>query len=279
MVFSDLSLYQIRYSSKGCIDQHGDIFDAATYSRFKHGCSESTRHYAESLASAIAQNYPHWGSHDVVIAGSAYKVAPTASQAIAELVFEYLQPFFPSLTKVKIHRESVFPSDYGLLSLEERQHLMNCNQISVDVPAIQNKKLIVIDDLRVTGAHETRIRELISEIDGEAVFAYVARLSGDFAPTLEAEVNYASITSVWDLLPIAKSHGFRPNVRVCKFLLSYKDSQEYRTFLSCVPAAVLSILHNFVCGDGYHAMIPYARNYQLLKAQLLKISDPISVAS
>jgi uncharacterized membrane protein YkvA (DUF1232 family) len=46
------------------------------------------------------------------------------------------------------------PDDYGQFSVEQRRVLMQTNSLSVDRTLLQDSHLIIVDDLKVTGAHQ-----------------------------------------------------------------------------------------------------------------------------
>jgi len=264
-----LSLHLISSTADGYYDQNGLPFDSLRYSMFKYGCHASAESYALRMAQMIRHEFPHWRSEEVMMAGSAFKVAPTASEAIANLVYVYLKPFFPLLQKIKIRRDSIFPNDYGSLSIAERESLMNRNILWIDEDSLRGKKLIVVDDLRVTGAHEKKITQLVEKSASEVLFCYVGRLVGSYQPSCEAHINQSAVGSLADLKDIIRRGHFHVNARVCKYVLSYGDATELSHFLSNVPEQVLSTLDLCIQGDGYHLMTEYMRNYEILRSALV----------
>lgn len=263
-----LPLYLITATETGYINQHGNTFDANFYSRFKYGSHSNAAGYARELSMKVFSQYHKWKDEEVFITGSAYKVAPTASGAIADIMFEYLRPHFLNLRQVKINRESLFPNDYGSLSLSERNELMEQNRLWVDAELLQGKKLIVVDDLRVTGAHEKKIMQLMGGIVEELLFVYVGQLVGEYLPCTESRINHAAIQSVKDLRDIIDEGNFHINARICKYLLSYQDTAGLHSFLKGLSVDVLEGLHNCICGDGYDQMPEYSRNFGYLKELL-----------
>lgn len=268
MKSSYLSLHLISSTAEGYFDQSGLPFDSRKYSMFKYGCHASAESYALRMAQMIRQEFSHWKSEEVMVTGSAFKVAPTASEAIANLVFKYLKPFFPFLQKIKIRRDSIFPNDYGSLSIDERESLMARNVLWVDEDTLRGKKLIVVDDLRVTGAHEKKIMQVIEKSAFEVLFCYVGRLVGSYQPSCEAHINHSAVGSIMDLENIILRGHFHVNARVCKYILSYNNVAELTDFLSSVPEEVLSTLEWCIQGDGYHLMPEYSKNYEVLKNAL-----------
>ncbi|WP_339815429.1 phosphoribosyltransferase family protein [uncultured Imperialibacter sp.] len=268
MTVNSFSLYQLSPTSLGYFDQDGCLFDACRYSQFKYGCHVSARIYADQIAERLLRDYGHWQNEQVIVCASAYKVAPTAAEAIAQLVYESLQGYFPLLQKAKVRRETVFANDYGSMPTADRFSLMDRNILTIDDRLFRHKKLILVDDLRVTGAHERKLTDTISGVVDEVVFAYVGFLQGDFLPSVEFDINNTAITSVNDILRIIEKGLFHVNARVCKYVLSYQNLGELRSFLLNIPPAVLSRLDECICGDGYHVMPEYETNYLLLREVL-----------
>jgi len=273
-----LSLHLISATAEGYFDQNGLRFDSRRYSKFKYGCHSSAEIYALRMAHMIRQEFSHWTNEEVILTGSAFKVAPTASEAIANLVYAYLRPFFPFLQRIKIRRESIFPNDYGSLSVTERESLMARNVLWVDEDSLRGKKLIVVDDLRVTGAHEKKIVQLVEKSVVEVLFCYVGRFVGAYQASCEADINHSAISSITDLEEIILRGHFHVNARVCKYILSYGNLSELIHFRSNIPEAVLSALDLCIRGDGYHLMPEYRENYEVLKGALVEHSVMYSFA-
>lgn len=272
MVTHHFSPYQLCSTSAGYLDQNGYLFDLSSYSRFKYGSDSDARIYAHHIASQLRVKYYRWQNEEVIISASAFKVAPTAAEVIAQMTYELLRESFPLLRKVKISRETVFPNDYGSLSAEERHSLMDKNIVIVDRELFRNKKLILVDDLRVTGAHENKMIAVLSGLVDEVVFTYVARLSGSFTPFVEFNINQTAVQSVANIKAIVDTGVFHVNARICKYLLSYRNTDELLSFFYEVPVEVLLRIEECVCGDGYHLMEEYWSNYSLLKEVLVNRS-------
>jgi hypothetical protein len=268
MTVNSFSLYQLSPTSSGYYDQDRHLFDARRYSQFKYGCHVSARIYADKITERLLRDYAHWRNEQVIVCASAYKVAPTAAEAIALLVYESLQYYFPLLQKVKIGRETVFANDYGAIPAADRFSLMNRNTLTIDGHVFRHKKLILVDDLRVTGAHERKLTDTIAGLVDEVVFAYVGSLQGDFPPSVEFDINNTAVTSVNDIRTIIEKGLFHVNARVCKYVLSYQNLGELRSFFLEIPSAVLTRLDECICGDGYHVMPEYESNYLLLREVL-----------
>lgn len=140
---------------------------------------------------------------------------------------------------------------------------------------LRNKKLIVIDDIRVTGSHEESVLNLIAKHQPESVckmyililmpstfshFLWYTSHVALFEPTKglekpqhEATLNSAIVKNLTDLDNLIKGMGenYIPNARVCKFLLSQQDHTALKQFLKRQSHHLLRTLFEYMEGDGY----------------------------
>ena len=101
---------------------------------------------------------------------------------------------------------------------------------------VRDAHLLVVDDVRVTGAHQ---RCLMRASDGlplaARTFLYIASFPGPagacFDPTQEDALNHAAVKTLDDLAGIVEAGDFAWNVRVCKFVLSPANHGDLPRFL------------------------------------------------
>jgi phosphoribosyl transferase-like protein len=170
----------------------------------------------------------------------------------------------------------VTSGDYGLLSAKERTAVMAGNRLSfrrIPVAALTGAHLVVVDDIKVTGAHQRCLAAATEPLPlASRTFIHVAALaapesaSGD--PTVEDRLNHAEVSTLADLAPIVTAAGFAWNVRVCKFLLAAGNRDDLSSFLRGMPDAFVRELHDNSIGDGYHAMDAYRPSHLLVGAEL-----------
>ena len=272
MLVSRRSLFELYLRENQIVTQENTPFDAAFYSRFKYGSGLAAAHYAKLLCEILGdvwQPSQHW-----IVTSSAYKCVPTASDAIAQAALKIMQQLvhfqeIASINSVKIHRNILFDSDYGNLPYEQRLQLMQQTPLEIEAAKVRGKHLLIIDDLRVTGAHEQKVHDLLQRTEAEQLlFVYVAEWKQCVEPTIEHRLNHEWVKSLNELHYIIENEDFMINARVCKFLLSYPHPPDLAAFYAKLSPDLLQRLHEAICGDGYHLMPNYKACYEILKQSI-----------
>ena len=136
-------------------------------------------------------------------------------------------------------RVSTSAGDYGTLSAQARDLHMAANVLSFRRfrPAqVRGAHLLVVDDVRVTGAHQRCLMRASEDLPLAArTFLYIAafpgQLSGCFDPAQEDALNHTAVKTLDDLAEIVEAEDFAWNVRVCKFTLNPANHGELPRFL------------------------------------------------
>jgi hypothetical protein len=255
-------------------------FVAADYSRYKYGATACGAVFALALADAFQRAHPHLvHAPRLLISSSPYKHVPTAAHALARTFAHDLDRRrcsrnLPPARLIKIGRLQLSPDDYGQFSIEQRRVLMRANPLKLDRSLFQDAHLVVIDDLKVTGAHQDC---LIDATDGlpllSRTFIYIAKFlvpHERLDPTVEDRLNHAFAKKLADVMDIVRSPDFAWNARLCRFLLSARNRAELPAFLAHMPDGFLLDLREKSCGDGYDFMDAYRRSYMILQTVLLQ---------
>lgn len=264
-------------------------FVAARYSCYKYGSTSAGNAFAYALGDAFHYAFPQLvNSPSLFVASSPYKYVPTAAYALARTFFHYLNHLrnnlaLPPAQLIKIERRQTSSGDYGLLSLEQRHALMHSNPVSLQQTLPRNADLIIIDDIKVTGAHQNRlIRATETQTLSSRTFLYVLKLLNPspemLNPAIEDHLNHSFVKNLNDFVDVALAPDFTWNVRVCKFLLNAKNRSALPAFLAHMPASFLLKLYQNSLGDGYNFMNAYQESHMivqtaLLQRQLLDIQD------
>jgi len=279
-------LHKIRVFNGYLFDADTEIlFDSSNYSMFKYGAGTVAKQYGYSLCARFIEQYKGWFIQDnkseseesIYITCAPFKVAPTASHAVASYFTEALNMYLlsrslPSAILFQIERSNVFEGDYAQLPALDRREVMSRNSLvlhhTID---LKNKHVILIDDIRITGSHEERVMNLITKHQPKSVCKmYVAlfeQQKGLEKPQHEAALNNALVKTLADLDNLIKGMGdkYIPNARVCKFLLSQQDTTALRQFLGQQSYYVLKRILDYMQGDEYHSMQSYKRQYKIVK--------------
>jgi hypothetical protein len=251
-------------------------FLAPEYSRYKHGATAPAAAFAAALEDAFQGAYPHLaGAARLLIASSPYKYVPTAAHALACIFAHRLNQRrnfqdLPPARLIKIGRLQPSPGDYGQFSIEQRRALMRANSLSVDRTLLQDSHLVIIDDIKVTGAHQECLMDATSRLPLlSRTFLHIAKFFIPFPavvdPMIEDQLNHAHAKKLADLLEIIRSGDFAWNARLCRFLLSARNRAELSGFLTHVPDHFLFDLSQKSSGDGYDLMDAYRESYMIVQ--------------
>jgi hypothetical protein len=259
-------------------------FSSARYSRYKYGSVAAAEAFARALGTAFAERHPELArAPRLLMASSPYTFVPTAATTLAR----GLQPVLnaarahsglPPAPLVQVDRASPSAGDYGTLSAQARDRRMAANALSFRrfrPGQIRDAHLLVIDDVRVTGAHQRCLMRASDALPLAArTFLYIASFVSPAGacldPTQEDALNHAAVRTLDDLAEIVEAGDFAWNVRVCKFVLDPANHGDLPRFLARMPGWFVRDLHRNSCGDGYSRMSRYASSHAVVRAELAR---------
>jgi PRTase ComF-like len=257
-------------------------FSAALYSRYKYGSVKATEAFAQALGAAFGDHHPGLvRAPRMVMTSSPYSYVPTAATVLARK----LQPVLNAARArhglvqaplVQVDRITTSSGDYGTLSARARDRHMAANTLSFSrfrPDQIYDAHLIVIDDVKVTGAHQRCLMRASQRLPFTTqTFLYVAAFAdpydGHFDPTLEDALNHAAVKTLDDLAGIVRAADFAWNVRACKFLLNSANRDDLPRFLAQMPDWFVRDLHRNSHVDGYAQMDAYADSHAVVREEL-----------
>jgi hypothetical protein len=257
-------------------------FSAALYSRYKYGSLRATEVFARSLGAAFDNRHPELlRVPRLVMTSSPYSHVPTAATALARELRPVLNAArarygLPPVPLIQIYRASTSAGDYGTLPARARDQRMTANVLSFrrfSLADVRDAHLLVVDDVRVTGAHQRNLTHASEGLPLAArTFLYIASFadpaSGYFDPTQEDALNHTAIRTLDDLAGIVEDDDFAGNVRVCKFVLNPANHGDLPRFLARMPDWFIRDLHRNSLRDGYARMDPYAPSHAVVGAEL-----------
>ena len=257
-------------------------FSPARYSRYKYGSVAAAEAFGQALGAAFCEAHPELAlAPRLLLASSPYAHVPAAAATLAR----GLRPVLNAARAVnglapapllRVDRVSTSAGDYGTLSAQARDLHMAANALSFRRfrPAqVRGAHLVVVDDVRVTGAHQRCLMRASEDLPLAArTFLYIAavpaRLSGCFDPAQEDALNHTAVKTLDDLAEIVEGEDFAWNVRVCKFTLSPANHGGLPRFLRRMPDWFIQDLYRNSGRDGYARMAPYAPSHALVRAEL-----------
>jgi len=268
------------------------LFDACNYSMFKYGAGTVARQYGYALCRRFVEEYSLWfGEQDngaiveadrsakkngIYITCSPFKVAPTASHAVALYFHDALNKVLvarglPTATLFKIDRLTVLEGDYGKLSEASRRDVMGKNSLSLPQHIdLRASNLIIIDDIRITGSHEEAVLKTVMEQQPQRIckmFVALFEQGGKEKAHMEAKLNNTIVKNLTDLNNVIKGmrSNYILNARVCKFLLSQPDIAALKQFLVRQPIHLVKQMYDYMLADGYSEMSSYKSQFEVVK--------------
>jgi hypothetical protein len=257
-------------------------FSPTRYSRYKYGSVTATDAFAGTLGAAFAERHPDLAfAPRLLLTSSPYIYVPTAATTLARR----LQPVLNAARArrgllpaplLQVDRVNPTSGDYGTLSGAEREGLMASNVLSFRrfrPEQVRDAHLLIVDDLRVTGAHQRCLARASDRLPLAArTFLYLAAFGrpadGRFDPTQEDALNHAAVRTLHDLAAIVAADDFTWNVRVCKFIFDPAQRDDLPRFLARMPGWFVRDLHRNSRRDGFGQMSSYAPSHALVRAEL-----------
>ncbi len=253
-------------------------FSRKDYSWFKYGSKTIARKFGRELAGEFIKSkqfvdiVTKYKDKQIVICSSPYQFIPTATFAmkdyfIGKLNEKLIEYGVNSAEECKIYRVCSYLTDYGSMSVEERHERITGDNFHIDATFLKDKLVIFLDDIKITGAHERRIRKLIadSKLDCDYMFMYFASLENEnIDPKIEDKLNLYAISNLLDINYIIRNQEFILNTRVTKFILK-SDEDEFKNFINYQSEHFQEVLYRNAIGNGYHKSEQFSNNIECLR--------------
>lgn len=254
-------------------------FSKEEYSKFKYGKESLAEQFALEL---LARNWTSISTQinalnkekvSIVVYGAPYNEIPVASTILANYFTDFLNKMSKDITvsRGKISRQHSYHDDYGKMDAAKRSESLAGETFEFVTNPDEYDIAIFVDDIYITGAHETRVYSLIerSNVKAKCVFMYYAKLEENVAPPeFESELNMCAISNDEAIInhfkQIFDDSDYEFNTRTVKFLLS----QDFKTVLSPIMDHAGKIIVNEFLAycemNNYYNHEKYAQNYQLI---------------
>jgi len=276
----------IRISAYQFNDQNDTHFSPEEYSQFKFGSKTIARKYGKELWQKFIQSQHFFkivqqlqsSDKRIVVMSSPYVHVPTATFAMKDYFIRglnktlYEHELAPVL-ETKIHRQSSYKEEYGEMSKSERMKVMSGDQFFVDAELLKDNICIFLDDIVITGAHETRICQMLQKYgltEGQNLFLYFAELKSATDPKIENWLNYFYVKNLVRLGQIIRNHEFQMNTRVVKYILD-SEPNECQSFLLYQSDKFLQTLYHNAIGNRYNTIPDYLINFKILESRVEEI--------
>ena len=160
-----------KFSAFQVSDPRNFDFPAEKYSKFKFGSTNIAREFGYILADRfINQLFKFsYNGTPIVVLPSAYSHIPTASYFMAIHFIDKLNQFlyendYSPVETGKISRSITYREDYGEMTADERYNLIKGDKFHIDEALLENKILIFLDDIKITGTHERIIIKMLAAV-------------------------------------------------------------------------------------------------------------------
>jgi hypothetical protein len=256
-------------------------FSPEEYSKFKYGSKNLAKKFGYFLAEKFINQY---GSalkgKQLVVIPSAFSHIQTASHLmetffVDKLNYHLFKMGEPPVEQTKIYRTVTYREDYGEMTAEERYNLIKGDKFHIDKSFLQNKVLIFIDDIKITGTHERIIMNMLDEfgINNHCYMLYFAELSDPgINPKIENYLNQHYVKNLNDLDQVIKNETFVFNTRVVKFILN-SDHIECISFLNKQTPEFITEMFYLAVGNHYGQFSDYLQNLTYIQRMIDKIEE------
>lgn len=236
------------------------------YSKFKHGSKTQARSFGKQVANVVSFD----GYKNLVLYPAPHNNIPTASSSFKDYFLSYIASDLAdqgiSVKQGTVNREYSYDDDYGLMDAEQRKQAISSDSFHIDKTFINSDDtLVFIDDIKITGSHESRIKELLERqgIKNQIVFIYIAEYTGS-DPTIEHRLNHAVVNNLKDVNSIIRNEEFIFNTRVVKYILR-ADIEEFVSFITYQSDSFKQTLFSLSILNSYHNNSKYKVNFSILK--------------
>ncbi len=243
------------------------------YSKFKHGSATIARKFGYDLADKFILKYSRdLISKPLVVVPSAFSHIHTASGAMARFFVDRLNQFLyktnnTSVEQTKISRTVTYREDYGEMSAEERFNMIKGDKFHIDKVFLENKTLIFIDDIKITGTHERIIVKMLDDfkIENDCYMLYYGDLQNpSINPRIENVLNQHFVKNLNQIDEIIKTDTFIFNTRVVKYILN-SSTAACLSFLQKQSDEFIRELYYLALGNCYGQFKDYEINLQLIE--------------
>lgn len=266
----------IDYTKDGDVAAHqGQRFDLSAYSRMKYGSQTHARNYGYQLAIDLLTEVP-----EIVLSSAplraliTYKSVPSAAAtitraAVARLTQARYDAGLDTVELVHVETGKVLGRDYSSLDEEGRARYIAETGYNLREKDIWGANVLIIDDIRNTGAAEGLVRRLLAGKNYlNTIFAYLAIMNEESAkrdPEVERRINTATTKDLDGLLDIIENDGMTLTIRTMKMVLGESDHKKLSQFLHKLPEHLLCEIYAGTLGSGHEFVSHYRHGFAMLQ--------------
>ncbi|GHT80394.1 hypothetical protein AGMMS49543_00540 [Betaproteobacteria bacterium] len=249
----------------------GSTFDAAAYSRMKYGDANAALHFGKTMAEVLMTAHPDV-LRDEIPADFlvAYKAVPPACYYLSQYCLDRINARRASVRRepgrlLQVYKSRVAASNYAAASQEARQQELDTISFTLEGRSLFGKHIILVDDVRITGAAERKILEaILPAAPRRLTLLYLAGFRENVAPQTEDNLNAAAVGGLAEIAAFIQTEHFDLNIRTLKRILSAPPA-ELADFLSGLSVRLIEQLLRGALATGTEFTTRYAAGYQRLR--------------
>lgn len=249
-------------------------FDINEYSKLKFGCGNAAQRMGYELADKYFNTHTaELLANRVLVFPSPYNHVKNAASIMTDHFIDRLNDLLVNacgqhVESSIIHRKVSYTSDYGFLSKAKRKGLIDGDSFYLNREFLDDKLLVFIDDVRITGTHEDKLVEVLGKtsIDNNAHFLYYAAYNGN-SPKIEAEINFAYMKDVDTYLNMCADVNHQVIIRPIKYILGQTASVVQRMVIDLPTPTLMKIYHGCLA-EGYYKIPSYQTNFGIISAEV-----------
>jgi hypothetical protein len=263
--------------------KHDLPFKPEEYSWFKHGCKTYARKFGEATADAFFKHLLTSGeleaakAYPITVAASPYINVPTATYAMKDYFIERFNHLlneqgYGPVQETRVYRFKSYADNYGLMTAEERLKALEGDAFYTDINFLTGKLAIFLDDIYITGGHESRVAEMLAPFHDawpslgpfrSYAVVYAKLVNNEADPTIEDWLNHYSVKTLYDVARIINDGHFQLNTRVLKFILR-QPGEQLEPFLQYMNKGLLQTMRSAAIGNDYDNMHAFKGGFALL---------------
>lgn len=253
-------------------------FSKEDYSNLKFGSDIVAKSFGYELANAFFEHHStELLNTPSVVIPSPYNHIRNAATIMAEHFINRLNHLLITNGGVNaewsvIHRKVSYIHDYGFLDKSKRKELIDGDKFHINRDFLENKNIIFIDDICITGTHEQKLIDILDthEIKNNTFFLYFAKYTEcSSGAAIEGALNFSSIKNVHDFIKLTKEKNHHLIVRPIKFLMN-QQNEDFKNTIHEFNEDFIQKLYYSCIGEGYHKVPNYNDNFQYLSEIISK---------
>lgn len=253
-----------------------DQINGKFYSQMKFGNVDIAKLFGTTMANNFFEQHKDVViSNNIVVITSPYNFVANAATLIGKYFIRQLnhlsvQAVGRPIEQTVIHRKVSYTNDYGFLSQQQRENLINQDDFYINHKFVDQKLIIFLDDVRITGTHERKVEQVLDEnnLKNQFIHCYYGQYHGT-DPTIEGKLNFTAFSSFDQYLNEIERGNYEFIVRPLKYILSQPNDVIVESLNNhrFTKSQIDEIYHNCLA-EKYYQIPQYQQNFNTFKSQL-----------